>query len=437
MFREHRERFLSYLAREGAAAFVPTGALRIRNHDSEHRFRPHSDFWYLTGFREPDAVLVLLPAGEVRSVLFLNERDREAETWTGRRLGVAAAPEALGVERAYPLGELWERLPELLPGHAGLVYRMGEEAERDRRLIEVVQRVTARERLGRAVPRRWLDPAAGLHELRLIKDPAELACMRQAARVSAEAHRAVMRAARPGVNEGELDALLDYTFRRRGGTGAAYGNIVAGGANACILHYRENDRALVDGELCLVDAGCEWDFYASDVTRTFPVNGRFGAEQRALYELVLRAEQRAIAVVRPGATQKDVHDAALSELVDGLIELGLLTGTRAAALESGSYKRFYMHRTGHWLGLDVHDCGIYHLDGQPRPFQAGMVTTVEPGLYVAPDDETVEARWRGIGIRIEDDVLVTPAGNEVLTADVPREVDEIEAACRAPVLERV
>lgn len=432
MFHEHRMRFLAQLAREEAAAIIPTGAVKLRNHDSEYRFRPRSDFYYLTGFREPDAVLVLVPHhAEAHSVLFLNEKDREAETWTGRRLGVAAAPETLGVARAYPLGELWTRLAELLPGHGRLVYGFGEDSAFDHELLAHVAELQQKSRAPRVVPRQWVEPALLLHELRLKKDEGELERMRAAARVSAEAHRAVMRAARPGVNEGELDALLEYTFRRRGGTGSAYGNIVAGGANACILHYRENDQPLREGELCLVDAGCEWDFYASDVTRTFPVGGRFTSEQRALYELVLRAQDAAIARVRPGATQDEVHDAAVGVLCDGLLALGLLSGTREEVLEQQTYRRFYMHRTGHWLGLDVHDCGLYSVGGAPRPFEAGMVTTVEPGLYVAPDEERVEPRWRGIGIRIEDDVLVTAAGHELLTGDVPRAPEEIEALCGA------
>jgi len=429
MFRAHRERFLTRLASEHACALVPTGPLRIRNHDSEHRFRPASDFWYLTGFKEPDAVLLLIPRGEgARSVLFLNEKDREAETWTGRRLGTAAAPAALGVERAFPLSELWTRLPELVAGHERMVFGFGLEPAFDARLLSCAAEWQKKSRGPRPLPRAWLEPALSLHEERLIKDEAELALLRRAARICDEAHRAVMAAGRAGVNEGELDALLDYTFRRRGGTGSAYGNIVAGGAGACILHYRENDRALLAGELCLVDAGCEFDFYASDVTRTFPVSGRFSGEQRALYELVLAALERATREVHPGSDQDRVHDAALGVLVDGLLELGLLTGTRAEVLETKSYRRFYMHRTGHWLGLDVHDCGLYVRDGKPRPFEPGMVTTVEPGLYVAPDDESVDARWRGIGIRIEDDVLVTSAGHEVLTASIPRSVAEVEAA---------
>jgi Xaa-Pro aminopeptidase len=440
MFRDHRERFLSILARENAAAIVPTGTLRLRNHDSEYRFRPHSDFYYLTGFREPDAVLVLAPKQVEKSVLFLNEKDRDAEIWTGRRLGSAGAPAALGIERAYPRGELWTRLGELLLGHERIVHAFGVDATFDQELLTTVANLQKKGRARQTIPRQWVEPALWLHELRLFKDEAELECMRAAARVSAEAHRAVMRAAKPGVNEGELDALLDYTFRRRGGTGAAYGNIVASGANACILHYRENDRVLAEGDLCLVDAGCEWDFYASDVTRTFPVGGRFSHEQRELYELVLRSQAAAIERVRPGATQDEVHQAALEVLVDGLIALGLLAGSRAEVLEKETYRRFYMHRTGHWLGLDVHDCGLYSQDGKPRPFEPGMVTTVEPGLYVAPEDETVEARWRGIGIRIEDDLLVTADGHEVLTSDVPKEIGEIEELCaggsRAPFARR-
>ncbi len=438
MFHDHRARFLARLQREQAAALVASGAPRIRNHDTEYRFRPLSDFYYLTGFREPEAVLLLLPAGEeARSVLFLEERDPEVETWTGRRLGVEAAPERLGIDRAHPIGELWQRLPQYLAGHERLVYRLGEDAERDRRLCRAVGRMRERDRSGRAAPREWIDPSRWLHEQRLFKQGPELERMRRAASITAEAHLAVLRAARPGVNECELDALLDYTFRRRGATGSAYPNIVAGGANACILHYRENDQPLRNGELCLVDAGCEWDFYASDVTRTFPVNGSFGPEQRALYEVVLAAQKAALDRVRPGSTQDAVHRAALEHLVQGLLELGLLQGTLEQALEEQSYRRFYMHRTGHWLGLDVHDCGAYHEAGVPRPFRPGMVTTVEPGLYVAADDPTVEPRWRGIGIRIEDDVLLTEQGAEILTAAIPREIDELEAAFRGEALERV
>jgi Xaa-Pro aminopeptidase len=437
-FREHRARFLELLERENAAAVVPSGVPRLRNGDSDYRFRPDSDFYYLTGFREPQAVLVLAPAREgARTVLFVRERSPEEEVWSGRRLGVASASEALGVDEARPIDALWDELPGLLARHGRLVHRAGADEEFDRRMIRIVKRLGEKGRRGESYPQEWADPAKTLHELRLLKSPGEIERMRRAAAISGEAHVAAMRAAAPGKNEAELDAVLEYIFRRRGSTGSAYTSIVAGGANACILHYVENDRPLRDGDLVLVDAGAEWDHYASDVTRTFPVNGRFSPEQRALYELVLAAQKAAIELVRPGANAVEVHERAVAVLVDGLLELGLLAGTPAEVVEKGLYRRFYMHRTGHWLGLDVHDCGAYHVGGKPRPFVPGIVQTVEPGLYVAPDDETVEPRWRGLGIRIEDDLLVTAEGHEVLTAGIPKEVDELETLCQEKRLERV
>ncbi len=431
MHREHRQRFLDLLAAENAAAVVLTGDPPRRNGDSEYRFRPESDFWYLTGFREPGAALVLLPGREQgRSVLFLRDKDPEQEVWTGRRLGVAAAPEALGVDEARPIEELWGTLPDLLVGHEKLIYTVGLDEQRDREMLHVLEALRTKRKRGSIAPDELLDPDDSLHELRLFKTAPELERMRRAAAITVEAHGEAMRAARPGVNESELDALLEYTFRRRGGTGAAYSNIVAGGANACILHYVENDQPLRDGDLLLIDAGCEYDYYASDVTRTFPVNGTFTPDQRALYEVVLAAQHAGIAASRPGRTANDVHEAALDVLVDGLLELGLLAGTRAEVKESGAYRRFYMHKTGHWLGLDVHDCGAYYDGETPRPLQPGIVHTIEPGLYVAPDDDTVDARWRGIGIRIEDDVLVTDGEPDVLTGALPTDPDEIERLCR-------
>ncbi len=435
MYRQHRQRFLELLSREGACAVIAAGSAKVRNHDCEHRFRPESDFFYLTGFREPDAVLVLAPQrDEQRVVLFLRPKDRAAETWTGRRLGVEAAPGELGVEAAHPIGELWERLPDLLRGAGRLVYRTGADEARDRQLLAAVGLLRGQVRGGVQAPLEIVDPARWLHEQRLFKSAEELDCMRRAAAISSEAHRLAMREARPGKNEAELDGLIEYTFKRRGSTGPAYTNIVAGGANACILHYNENDQPLRDGELVLIDAGAEWSFYASDVTRTFPVNGRFSPTQRALYDVVLDAQKAAVEGTRPGATFASVHDVALRRLCRGLLELGLLQGDVDEVIESGAYRSYYMHRTGHWLGLDVHDCGAYHEGGQSRVLAPGMVTTVEPGLYVPPDDQTVDARWRGIGIRIEDDVLVTAEGNEVLTAEIPKEAEDIEAACRGAAL---
>ena len=438
IYREHRDGLLGELATRRAAGIFFTGHPPIRNNDCEYRFRPHSDFWYLTGFAEPDSVLVLVPNNEggegPKSVLFLRPRVREEEIWNGLRLGVERAVEHLGVDAAHPMSELWSMLPKLLVDHDAVVYANGDDSERDRRVTEVLATLRRRVRGGVTAPLELLHPSLVLHERRLKKSEGELKLIRRAVEITTEAHVAAMRETAPGVNEAEIDALLDYTFRKNGSTGQSYNNIVAGGANACILHYIENDQPLKDGDLLLIDAGAEWDYYASDVTRTFPVNGTFSAEQRAIYEVVLAAEKAGIEQVGPGNTFESVHDRATEVLVQGLLDLGLLQGTLEEALESESYKRFYMHRTGHWLGLDVHDCGRYHLDGESRPLEPGMITTVEPGIYVARDDETVEERWRGIGIRIEDDVLCTADGREVLTAAIPKEIDEVEAACAGATL---
>lgn len=437
MYRDHRRRALEALRSRGAAALIPTAGHKIRNFDAEYRFRPDSDFWWLTGFGEPDAALLLLPglrAGTAdRAILFLRDKKREEEIWTGRRLGVAAAKSELGVDEALPWAELWTKLGELLKGYSRVVYRSGLDEARDRQFHQTLAKLRMQTRIPEPVPVEVLDPAPILHELRLFKSPGELAVMRRAAAITAEAHAAAMHAARPGVNEREIDALLQYEFLRRGANGPAYTNIVAGGANACILHYVENDAPLRDGDLLLIDAGSEVDCYASDVTRTFPINGRFSREQRALYDVVLAAQHAAIAEVSPGRAFTAAHEAALRVLTAGLVEHGLLKGPVDVALKDETYKRFYMHRTGHWLGLDVHDCGAYVVDGGPRALAPGMIVTVEPGLYVADDDETVESRWRGIGIRIEDDVLVTADGHDVLTRAIPKEAAELERLCERRV----
>jgi len=431
MFGDHRKRLLERLHEQKACCIVSSGMPKARNADCDYRFRPASDFYYLTGFREPDSILVLLPEGPEQAVLFLRESDKQAEIWNGRRLGVERAPETLEVDAAHPIDEFAERLPELLLGHETLVQRMGEDPDQDRLLSDVLAELReTRGKAGRTVPTAWLDPGELLHEMRLFKDEKELEQMRRASRVTREAHIAAMREAAPGRNEAEIDALLEYTFRCRGGTGSAYNNIVAGGANACILHYVENDQPLKAGDLLLVDAGCEWNFYASDVTRTFPVSGSFSEEQRVIYALVLKAQKAAIELVRPGNTFTQLHERAVEVLVQGLIENGLLEGPLEEELEADSYRRFYMHKTGHWLGLDVHDCGAYTRDGSSRVLEPGMVTTVEPGLYIAVDDTSVERRWRGIGVRIEDDLLVTATGHENLSAEIPKEIDEIEALCQ-------
>jgi len=439
-FAEHRARFLELLTQERAAAVVATSPHRIRNHDAEYRFRPDSDFWWLTGFAEPESVLVLLPAltaeTRPRTVLFLREKDRERETWTGRRLGVTAATAKLGIDEARRIENLWTDLPQLLKGYERIVHRTGIDEARDREMLAVFAKLRATAKAASPPPVALLDPAPMLHELRLFKDASELDTMRRAARITRDAHVAAMRTAKPGVNEREIDALLDATFRRLGGTGAAYTNIVAGGASATILHYVLNDQPLRDGDLLLVDAGSEVDWYASDVTRTFPVNGRFTAEQRAVYQVVLDAQLAAIDAVRPGAAFDAPHERALEKLCAGLVDLGIVDGTAAEVLAAEGFKRFYMHRTSHWLGLDVHDCGAYLANGSARALEPGMVLTIEPGLYFAEDDAAIDARWRGIGVRIEDDVLVTREGHEVLTRGIPKTVDEIEAACagRVPAL---
>ena len=443
MFADHRKRLLDRLHKDKACCIVPSGTLKARNADCDYRFRPASDFFYLTGFREPDSILVLLPEGPEKAVLFLRENDKQAEIWNGRRLGVERAPDALEVDAAYAIDEFLDRLPQLLLGHEKLVHRMGEDPDQDKLLADVLAELRETSgKAGKTVPTAWVDPGDHLHEMRLFKSAGEAEEMRRASKVTREAHIAAMREAAPGMNEAEIDALLEYTFRRRGGTGSSYNNIVAGGANACILHYIENDQTLQEGDLLLIDAGCEWNFYASDVTRTFPVSGSFSQEQRAIYALVLKAQKAAIDVVRPGNTFAQVHDRAVEVLVQGLIELGLLEGPLDEELETANYRRFYMHKTGHWLGLDVHDCGAYteapdangangaRAGGGSRILAPGMVTTVEPGLYIAVDDTTVERRWRGIGVRIEDDILVTAEGHENLSAGIPKEIDEVEALCQ-------
>jgi Xaa-Pro aminopeptidase len=434
MFQAHREAFLAQLAERGAAALVFSGDAPARNHDCDYIFRPHSDFVYLTGFREPSSALLLLPSGKgtpesPRTVLFLRERDPAMETWHGRRLGIERAPETVGVDLALPFGTLWDESRDFLKGYEGLVSATGLDQERDMRLLAVLEKLRQSVRGGIKAPTSLEHPRESLHELRLFKNEAELELMRKAAAITLDAHKAAMAASTPGGSERDLDALINYEFQRRGGTGAAYNNIVAGGNNACILHYVENDQPLEDGDLCLIDAGCEWDFYASDVTRTFPVNGRFTDDQKKLYQIVLDAQLAAIAEVQSGRPFTGYHEASIRILCQGLIDLEIIEGPLDEALEDERYQRFTIHRTGHWMGLDVHDQGAYANADGPRPFEPGMVVTVEPGLYIPLDATDVDARWRGIGIRIEDDIHVTEDGNENLSLGIPKTIEEVEAAC--------
>jgi Xaa-Pro aminopeptidase len=423
----HRAALMS--AMQGGVAVVCTGREIIRNRDTHFRFRPDSDFWYLTAFREPDAVAVLRPEAEKqRFVLFVRPRDPEMETWNGRRAGVEGAVELYGADAAFPIEALDKELPRLLKGHERLYYSGGRDAEFDAKVLGWMRANHQRSRDGVRFPTQLVELGAVLHEQRLIKSPEELAILRRAAALTDEGHRAAARAVRPGVGEWEVEAAVDGAFRRGGGWGPGYPSIVASGANATILHYNTNEMLVAEGDMLLLDAGCEVDGYTADVTRCYPSGDGFWPEQRALYDVVLRAQLAAIAHVKPGVTFHSVHDVALRALVEGMIELELLPQGVDEAIESGAFRRCYMHRTSHWLGIDVHDVGAYYqADGSSRTLQPGMVLTVEPGLYVAADDERSPEALRGLGVRIEDDVLVTPGGHEVLTAAIPKLPADVEA----------
>ena len=422
---QRRRARLAAAMQEGVA-IIPTAPERTRNRDAHYPYRFDSYFYYLTGFREPAAALVIVAGAAPMSILFCRDKDSEREIWDGFRHGPEAARAALGFDEAHPIAELDARMPDLIADRDALYCHLGADAAWDARVTGWINQVRDRARAGVAAPRAVKDVHALLDEMRLIKGPEELDVMRRAAAITAGAHRRAMRAARPGRAEYEIEAELLHEFRRRGAQAPAYTPIVASGERACVLHYVQNDGVLSDGELLLIDAGCELDGYASDLTRTFPVNGRFSGPQREIHELVLAAQAAAIAAVRPGAPWDAPHRAAVNVLAQGLIDLKLLSGGLAEVVETEAYKRFYMHRTGHWLGLDVHDAGDYKLQGGWRALAPGMVLTVEPGCYIRPGDGVPE-RFAGIGVRIEDDVLVTDAGAEVLTRDAPKTPADIEA----------
>ncbi|MGQ0554125.1 MAG: aminopeptidase P N-terminal domain-containing protein [Planctomycetota bacterium] len=435
MAKLHRERYCAALAASGlggSVAVFPAGSERLRSRDTHFRFRPDSDFWYLTGFAEPDAVAVLRPeADSERFVLFVRPRDPEMEVWNGRRAGVEGARELYGADAAFPIEALDTELPRLLKGSQALHYTTGLDPDFDRKILSWLREMHARTRDGVRFPAQLVAPGALLHEQRLIKSADEVAVLRRAAAITNDAHRAAMTNVREGQGEFEIEALVDGTFRRGGGWGPGYLSICASGKNATILHYNTNQEHVGRGDLVLLDAGCEVEAYTADVTRCFPANGRFSAPQRELYEVVLAAQLAAIAQVRPGQSFLSVHEVAVRKLVEGLLALELLPqaeGGLDAVIASGSFRRYYMHRTSHWLGLDVHDVGAYfEPDKSSRLLRPGMVLTVEPGLYVAADDERAPERFRGLGVRIEDDVLVTAGGHDVLTAAIPKTVAEIEA----------
>lgn len=414
------------------AAIIPTAPERLRNRDSHHAYRFDSYFWYLTGFHEPEAIAVLLGGSEAnpaaRSILFCREKNAEREVWDGFRHGPEAARAAFGFDEAYAIAEFAQKLPELIANRRSLWYALGQEGNLDGQIISALNSLRMQSRAGKRAPTRLHDLREPLDRMRLIKDQHEMAIMRRAASIASAGHARAMRACRPGMSEYELEAELGYEFRKRGADGHAYSPIVAAGHNACVLHYVDNCRLLAEHALVLIDAGCEVEGYASDITRTFPVSGRFAGVQRDVYEIVLAAQEAAIAQIRPGARFITYHDAALRVLAQGMVDLRLLAGDVDGIIESEAYKPFYMHRTGHWLGLDVHDAGEYKAGDDWVALQAGMALTVEPGLYIRPGDAVPE-HLHGIGVRIEDDVFVTSEGCEIYTS-APKSISEIEEVMR-------
>jgi Xaa-Pro aminopeptidase len=426
VFAERRQRVRDAMG-PGAVAIFRGANLITRSRDTEYPFRQDSDFWYLTGFDHPGATAVLRTDGGPAYTLFVEPRDRAMEIWNGYRPGVEGAVQDFGADEAHPNHELLDKIPELIRGTQRIYHVLGRDPVLDSRLVAALEQMRLRSRANADPADAIVDARSITHAMRMFKDPAELDVMRRASEISREGHAAAARLAWPGAFEYELQAALEFTFRRRGARGPAYTSIVGGGANATVLHYVRNDQKLREDELVLIDAGCELEGYASDVTRTYPVGGRFVGAARAIYEVVLAAEQAGIEKCRPGETLPSVHDAAVRTLVEGLVELGILAGDPAELVAREAYKPYYMHSTSHWLGLDVHDVGSYRQNGEPRPLVPGIVFTVEPGLYIAPDAEAAPARFRGIGVRIEDDVLITADGCENLTASIPKDPEELEA----------
>ena len=422
-----RRKQLMRIAGDDAILVLPAAPERIRSRDTHYPYRQDSDLWYLTGFPEPEAVLVLVPGrAHGEAILFCRERDPEREGWDGPRAGPEGAVDRFGLDDAYPIEDLDEILPGLLEGRTRVYYHFGRDTEFDLKLIGWLNRVRAQVRAGAQPPHEFLELGHLLDELRLFKSPAELKLMQRAADITVQAHEVAMRCARAGVREYELQAEIERVFRMHDAV-PAYRSIVGAGGNACVLHYVANDGQAKEGDLVLVDAGAEYRNYAADVTRTFPVSGRFSPAQRALHDLVGAAHAAALAQARPGVPYEAGHAAAVRTLTEGLLRLGLLKGSLAKNIETAAYRRFYRHKTGHWLGLDVHDVGDYRIEGESRLLEPGMVFTIEPGLYIAPDDTSVAAKWRGIGIRTEDDVVVTKNGARVLTDRLARSADGIEA----------
>ncbi len=423
-----RRKQLMGMLEANSIVILPSANEKVRSRDTEYPFRQDSDFMYLTGFQEPDSVLVLIPGrehGEV--ILFCREKDREREIWDGLRAGPEGACQQYGADDAFPIGDIDEILPGLLEGRDRVYYTLGKDAGFDQHVMEWVNTIRAKARSGASPPGDFLDLDHILHDMRLYKSAEEVRIMARAAEISANAHKVAMLACKPGIMEYELEAEINFYCAKRGGRFPAYNAIVGGGKNACILHYVENSAKLKSGDLVLIDAGCEFENYASDITRTFPVNGKFSDEQAAVYRIVLAAQEAALEKALVGNHWNEPHDASVQVITKGLVDLGLLKGDVEELIESAAYKDFYMHRIGHWIGMDVHDVGDYKVGGEWRVLELGMMMTVEPGIYISPDNTDVAAKWRGIGIRIEDDVLISKDGPQVLSIAAPKTVEDIEA----------
>ena len=425
-FKKRRKRLMDMIGSD-SIAILPTASVTVRNRDVEFPFRPDSDFFYLTGYPEPEAVLVLIPdRKEGESILFCRESDEEMETWHGRRSGLDGAISIYSVDDAFPIEDMDDILPGLIEGHERIFYNMGINQNFDQRVLGWVNQIKDKVRVGAIAPDEFISLNHFLHEMRLYKSRYEVRLMRQAAKISAKAHKRAMRNCRPGMYEYQLEGELISEFIQNGARFTAYPPIVGSGQNACILHYTNNSDKILDGDLLLIDSGAEYQCYASDITRTFPVNGKFSNAQRDIYNLVLSAQAAALNEIKPGKHWNDPHDAAVKVLTEGMVSLGILEGDPEELIKNKDYAKYYMHRTGHWLGMDVHDVGDYKLDGEWRMLEAGMVMTVEPGLYLPANSKDLPEHFQNIGVRIEDDVLVTKDGYDILSKDAPKTIDEIE-----------
>ncbi len=430
LYAKRRRAFLDFVAAKGedAICVFPAAPVFIRNNDVDHDFRQDSDLFYLTGFPEPGSVMVA-DAKDKKTTMFVRPRDPEREIWDGPRFGVDGVKEHFAADESFTIDKLSEELPRLFQNKRRLYYRLGVNRPMDDKILEAIDRTRSRAKLGITWPVEIVDPGTILHEMRLFKSQEDITAMQKAADITAEAHLRAMGVTKPGMHEYQIEALLLETFRAQGSERPAYGSIVGSGANATILHYRQNNKKMEDGDLLLIDAGCEYDYYASDVTRTFPVNGNFTKEQQAIYELVLEAQEAGIEKTRKGSSLEKVHSACVDVITKGLVRLGLLQGEVDQLIKDEAYKPFFMHKTSHWLGMDVHDVGNYYVGGKARELEEGMVLTVEPGIYIARDYDKVAPEWRGIGVRIEDDILVTDDAPKNLTAHIPKTVEEVQRAC--------